>query len=314
MMTAAEVIESYVRDVARHLPRKRRNDVAFELRALLHEELAAKCADAGKAPDRGTAMALLAGFGRPADVAARYHPRPPLVDPGDNHDFMIWTLAGVVVPSMSERRQEGMDLLHWLGLLFVVFAAIAWWRRRQPADRFAWRPRAQANPASGARWPALLAAAGLVVFPLAMYLSPQAFWDTATFGHGVSGGLALTDAFAQSWQRIATIGWLAAYIAVWLAVAAQDGWRKWSRQAGILCAFGLGMMLLAHSVPMTAFLDRTAFAMFVLPGADATAMPWFRFAGAILVLGALYESYQEWVRVEPSPSADAVPARATPPG
>jgi hypothetical protein len=149
----------------------------------------------------------------------------------------------------------------------------------------------------------LLAAAGLIVFPLAMYVVPQEFWDTATFGHGVEGGLALTDAFTHSWQRIATIGWLVAYIAVWLAVAAQGGWRRWSRRAGIFTGFGLGMMLLAHAAPMTAFLDRRPFSMLVLPGADAVAMPWFEFAGAILLFGALFDLYLEWVRVEPAPDA-----------
>jgi hypothetical protein len=63
------------------------------------------------------------------------------------------------------------------------------------------------------------------------------------------------------------------------------------------------MMLLAHAVPMVTLLERMPFAMFAVPGADAVAMPWFRFAGAILLLGALFELYLEWVRVEPAPDA-----------
>ena len=58
MMSANDVIESYVRDVARLLPNKRRDDVALELRALLQEELAGKAEAAGRAPDRAMAMAL----------------------------------------------------------------------------------------------------------------------------------------------------------------------------------------------------------------------------------------------------------------
>src|SRR5690348_3765322 len=83
MMTADDVIESYVRDVARLLPHKRRDDVALELRALLQEELAAKAEAAGRPQDQAMAMALLAGFGRPAEAAARYEPRKPLIDPED---------------------------------------------------------------------------------------------------------------------------------------------------------------------------------------------------------------------------------------
>jgi hypothetical protein len=302
MMTANDVIESYVRDVARQLPRARRDDVAFELRALLHEELTAKAEGAGRAPDSAMAMALLAGFGRPAEAAARYQPRRPLIDPEDNHNFAIWMLFGLVVIGMSDDASDP-DAVQWFGLLALVFMAIAWFRHRRPEGSFDWKPRPQPKPVRAPRWQALLAAAGLIVFPLAMYLAPQAFWDTATLGHGVGGGLALTDAFVHSWQRMATIGWLLAYIAVWLVVAVQGGWRRWSRQAGIFTASGLGMMLLAHAVPMVTLLERMPFAMFAVPGADAVAMPWFRFAGAILLLGALFELYLEWVRVEPAPDA-----------
>ena len=41
-MNANDLIDSYVADVARLLGRKQRDDVAFELRALLVEELDAK--------------------------------------------------------------------------------------------------------------------------------------------------------------------------------------------------------------------------------------------------------------------------------
>jgi hypothetical protein len=307
MMTANDVIESWVRDVARLVPHKRRDDVALELRALLQEELAAKAEAAGRAPDRAMAMALLAGFGRPAEAAARYEPRKPLIDPEDNHDFAIWMIVGLVVIGMSDDHLKA-DVVRWFAALARVFMAIAWVRRRRPEGSFAWKPRPQPNPARAPRWQALLAAAGLVVFPLAMYVAPQAFWDTATLGHGVGGRLGLTDAFLHSWQRMATIGWLLAYIAVWLAVAVQGGWRRWSRRAGIATSFGLGLMLLAHAAPMTPFLGDVPFAMFALPGADAVAMPWFRFAGGLVLLGGLYEAYLEWVRIEPPAEVAASPA------
>jgi multisubunit Na+/H+ antiporter MnhB subunit len=302
--TANDVIESYVRDVARLLPHRRRGDVARELRVLLHEELAAKADAAGRAPDRAMALSLLAAFGEPAEAATRYEPRRPLIDPRDNHDFAIWMLVGLAVIGMSDDRGE-LSAITWLGTLALAFMAIAWFRRRRPEGSFRWKPRPQPKPARAPRWQALLAAAGLTVFPLAMYVAPQAFWDTATLGHGVGGGLALTDGFLHSWQRAATIGWLVAYVAVWLAVAAQGGWRRWSRRAGIVTAVGLGMLLLAHAAPMASFVDGTPFAIFVLPGADAVAAPWFRFAGALLLLGALYDGYLEWVRVEPETAGDA---------
>ncbi|MEO5565124.1 MAG: hypothetical protein ABIR05_00445 [Luteimonas sp.] len=309
-MNIHDVIESYVRDVARFLPRDKRNDVALELRELLHDELSAKAEARGTAPDRALAMELLAGFGRPAEVAARYQPRNPLIDPVDNHNFFIWALVGVVGIAML-KRDSTPDVFYWVGILFVVFALIGWARRRKPAGEFSWRPRAQDKPLHGGRWAALFSALGLLVFPLAIYLSPQGYWDTVTQGHGVGGGLLLTDAFLHSWQRMATIAWLALVIGNYLAVAAQGGWRRWNRRLGIVGGLGLGLMLMAQAAPMMTLIDREPFAIFVAAHADAVARPWFGFAGAITILGALYDLYQEWVRVEPAPTGIAVSPDAT---
>jgi hypothetical protein len=121
----------------------------------------------------------------------------------------------------------------------------------------------------------------------------------------------LTDAFLDSWQRVATIGWLVLVIANYLVVVAQDGWRRWNRRLGIVGHAGLGLMLLAHAAPMTTLIDREPVAIYVAAGADAVARPWFGFAGAITLLGALYDLYQEWVRVEPAPAAHAISPDAT---
>ena len=309
-MNVHDVIESYVRDVARFLPRAMRNDVALELRELLHDELAARASAAGTVADRAMAMALLRDFGRPAQVAARYKPRNPLIDPEDNHNFVIWTVAGIIGIS-AIKGDAAPDVLHWLGTMVVVFALIGWGRRHQVAGTFAWRPRAQDLPARGGRWLALLSAVGLAVFPLAVYVSPQACWDLATHGKGVAGGLLQTPEFLGSWQRAATIGWLLLLIANYLVVAVQDGWKRWNRQLSIAGHVGLGLMLLAHAVPMVTLVDREPIAIFVAAGADAVARPWFGFAGAVTFLSALYAMYQEWVRVEPAPTASTVPADAT---
>lgn len=309
-MKTHEVIESYVRDVARFLPRGMRNDVAMELRELLHDELAARADTAGRSPDRAMAMDLLRDFGRPAQVAARYKPRDPLIDPEDNHNVVIWAIVGIIGIA-AVKGDAAPDVMHWVGILFVVFALIGWARRRRSADRFSWRPRTQDMPARGGRWLALLSATGLVVFPLALYLSPQAYWDLATFGKGVGGGLLQTEAFLDSWQRTATLGWFALVIANYLFVAVQDGWKRWNRRLSIVGHVGLGLMLLAHAVPMATLLDREPFAIFVAVGGDAVARPWFGLAGTITVLSALYAMYQEWVRVEPAPAQVTVSPDAT---
>src|SRR3984893_12952321 len=96
-MTADELIDSYVADVVMLLPRKQRRDVAQELRMLLREEVGA--AANGQASREETARALLASFGRPAEVAVRYGSPVTLIDPADTRSFLTLAIArGVLIP------------------------------------------------------------------------------------------------------------------------------------------------------------------------------------------------------------------------
>src|SRR5207344_1899034 len=96
-MNANEVIESYVTDVAVQLPRKQRNDVAFELRALINEGLQDRAEAAGRALDAAMAIEFLRVFGRPTDVAARYRPTLTIIDPADGHRFLRAAVIGLMV-------------------------------------------------------------------------------------------------------------------------------------------------------------------------------------------------------------------------
>lgn len=162
-MNANELIESYVADVAARLPRRQRNDVAFELRALLGEELQGKAEFAGRQADAAMAMELLRGFGRPADVAARYQPSLTLIDPVDGRSFLRLAVIGVgvifLVHLLVALRLplDSFDAvmralawwwgtvlgqsLAWLGLLVFGFGCAAGARRRWP-ESAEWKPRA----------------------------------------------------------------------------------------------------------------------------------------------------------------------------
>ena len=157
----------------------------------------------------------------------------------------------------------------------------------------------------------MLAAAGLAVFPLSIFLSPQGYWDLATHGKGVAGGLLQTAEYLDSWQRWATVGWFMLVIANYLAVAARNGWARWNRQLSIVGHVALGLMLLAHAAPLVTLLGHEPFAIFVAPTTDAVARPWFGFAGVIVILSVLYEIYREWVRVEPAAAVPPVSPGAT---
>ena len=157
-MNTDEIVDSYVADVVKRLPRRQRTDVALELKSLLVEELAE--ARGSEATPERAARLLLRAFGRPADVAARYRPAMATIDPADSRLFwratgigvaVIWLIgllvvaekAGTVPPEQLVQqwwRDAGVAALWWPGFLVVCFAAAAWARRRWP--RLAeWKPR-----------------------------------------------------------------------------------------------------------------------------------------------------------------------------
>ncbi len=182
-MSADDVIESYVNDVASQLPRRQRNDVAFELRALLREGLQDRAEAAGRAADATMATEFVNSFGRPDDVAARYRPTLSVIDPADGPRFVRLTWIGLLViwgagllEFVGQPIPTGWDLLTplskwwfgtvlpspwWPGLLVLYYATSAWFRRRGPQVA-AWKPSAD-DQISGGRAGLLLGMAGVVV-------------------------------------------------------------------------------------------------------------------------------------------------------
>ena len=102
-MGANDVIEMYVDDTVRLLPRRQRDDVAAELRSLLNEELRERAADSGRAADDAMALSLVQGYGRPNEVAARYQPAWSIIDPADSKNFVRAAIigAGSLIGQMS---------------------------------------------------------------------------------------------------------------------------------------------------------------------------------------------------------------------
>jgi hypothetical protein len=161
-MNANDVIESYVTDVAVQLPRKQRNDVAFELRTLLNEGLQDKAEAAGRSADAAMAIEFLRAFGRPADVASRYRPTLTIIDPADGRSFLRAAVVGLAIiwglgllQFLQQPIGSGWDFLTalgqwwgailipsmwWPGVLVVGFGLASWGRRRSPQTS-AWKPR-----------------------------------------------------------------------------------------------------------------------------------------------------------------------------
>ncbi len=295
-MKAEDVIESYVRDVAVQLPRAKRGDVAYELRALLHEELAGRAQAEGRTPDRAMAMDVLKAFGRPAEAAQRYHARPALIDAADTHHFLIWALGGAVVLGMHRALGNEIDtsdaFLQWLGVLLVVFALIGWVRRRSP-EALAWKPRR--GPEWVPRWVSVLLVLAFVVFPVAMYAAPMAYARLLVPDAVSVAGMALAPEFEGSRLRMLTFVLLVGLPLQYVAALVLGTMPRWLRWVGVLLNLAIGVLLIVHA--------SSTVQVFVSAKSNATATPWFLATGGMMVLFGLYYAWREWSAVPPAPAS-----------
>lgn len=300
-MNTGEMLDAYVRDVAACLPRRMRRDVAFELRALLDEELAARASAEGRGPDRAMVMSLLGGFGRPAEAARRYHARAAVIDPTDTHHFVIWAVGGAVslgvLAAVNAPGAAEDDLfLRWLGVLVVVFGLMGWWRRLRPG-KFGWKPRRAHDD-----WPRWLIAMCLVLtllFPVWMYFEPQGFTRTVFAGRVTTDGLVLSAGFADSWQRMATLVSLVVLASTYGAALLMGGWTRRVLWTQAVTHLVLGQLLVLHATPMTG--AGGIFQVFEGAEANRVASPIFALTGAGIILSGLYGCYREWATVKPAP-------------
>jgi hypothetical protein len=245
-MHATEVIETYIEDTVRFLPRRERDDVAAELRTLLNEELHARAQEAGRSPDEALALSLVRGFGRPNEVAARYQPVWTIIDPADSRSFLRAAILGAgvllvlsasirLVPSRSRIADDSVKIgiLAWLGVLVVAFGAKSWIRRHWPATA-AWKPRDRDR----VNRVATAVLVPIATFCVVLYGAPTWVLDQ------ISGGRLETSwaAYTADFQRLRLpcfIGLMAGLLALRSFAAIEGRWRRLTRRLDI----GLNMAL-----------------------------------------------------------------------
>lgn len=271
-MKANDVIEAYVTDVAAHLPRSQRNDVAYELRALLSEELAGKAEAAGRAADEELATALVRAFGRPADVAARYRPTLTIIAPEDGHSFLraasvglviIWVLGLFTV--LRQPFGTGWDILTPLGKWWTgVVIPSLWWpgvlvvgygmaaRARLRPRPVAWSPRGgeRGEPSRAGVVFAVLA----ILFGVFVLTDPRWVVDTffgAQAAPELVQALTYTPAF-QRWKAPAIVVLLALNIPILLTVLANRGWTPTVRrfEQGLATVTCVALVWIARGGPV----------------------------------------------------------------
>lgn len=314
-MNAEDWIESYVAEVAARLPRKQRADVAFELRALLREGLRARAEASGRAVDAALAAELLATFGRPAEVAARYRPTLTIVDPEDGRTFFRAAVSGLAIVWLVGLWRDvalpvgaGQDFLvalgHWWvstllaslwwpGFLVVAFGLTSWARRRFPSS-------AQWTPRSGDRGPtsraAMVLAIVAVVCGVLALVDPRGLLDLFTRGRLAP---SVYDLFAYSGDFLALrgpllFGLLALNVPLLAAVVAKGRWTPRLRRLELALA-------LATCAAMT--WAAVAGPVFSAPASDRA----MRFALLLCTgLTLLLYAYRAYRSVRPSPDLETV--------
>jgi hypothetical protein len=109
-MKANEMIDRYVHEVGRHLPRKNREDIQMELRSLLQDTLDEQLAGSDLEPSTKMVAELLREFGSPEDMAARYRPEEVLIGA---QLFPIYKLVITIVLAI-------VAAVHLFGVLYVL--------------------------------------------------------------------------------------------------------------------------------------------------------------------------------------------------
>lgn len=282
-MNANDVIESYVTEVAVQLPRKQRNDVAFELRALLNEELQAKAEAAGRGADAAMATELLRAFGRPVDVAARYRPTLTIIDPADGHTFLRAAVIGLATiwclglwMHLQQPIDSGGDLLlalgrwwgatvipslWWPGVLVVSFGMASWARRRRPQTS-EWKPRA-GDRIHGSRAALVMGLVGILA-GLFVLIEPRWVLDVFWGGRAAPAAyeaLTYTETFLQR-QAPYLFVLILLNIPLYITVIVQGRW------SALLRRIELGLSLVDCAALTWTVLDGP---IFNAPSSDRTA-------------------------------------------
>lgn len=284
-MNANDLVESYVTDVAVQLPRKQRNDVAFELRALINEELQARAEAAGRDVDAAMATEFLQAFGRPEEVAARYRPTLTIIDPADGHKFLRATVIGLAViwclgllMRLGQPIGSAGDALNllgqwwtgtaipslwWPGVLVVWFGVAAWVRRTS-----VWKPRA-GDRIHGGRVAMVMGLVGILC-GLFVLIDPRWVLDFFWGGRAAPAAyeaLTYTDTFLRR-QAPWLFALLVLNIPVFLVVIMMGRWSPFMRRIetglGLLTCAAMAWTVLGGPVFMAPNSDRTAKFLIVL--------------------------------------------------
>jgi hypothetical protein len=125
------LIDRYVTEVGKHLPRKNRQDIQRELRSTLEDMLADRSETTGQPMDEAMTVALLKEYGSPEKIASSYAPHRYLVGPRLYPLFLMVTqivvtvlfcvMLALMVLGLSRSGFSGQDFLRAVGQFAMNF-------------------------------------------------------------------------------------------------------------------------------------------------------------------------------------------------
>ena len=272
-MKAQEWIDRYVQAVGEALPARERGDVQAEIRSLLQDEMEARRGSDLDVTEEQTVLDILAQFGRPEILAARYHAPRSLIGPTLYPTFRtvttivllvlagVWLFGTAVGVGLGEREiGQPLELLGGLvggliqtfGMLVIVFALIetfAQGKIETEAQQKTWDPRSlpKVEPAERIKVGELVVGIG---FSLAAILIFNAYPNWISAITVVDGQVTSEPLLSENFMTF--VPWLTILwsftIALNAYVLAQGRWQSITRWLQIgLSFFGvliLGWMLM----------------------------------------------------------------------
>jgi hypothetical protein len=98
-MDPIELVDRYVAEIGKDLPRKTRLDIEAEILTAIEDMLAERCRKTGKAVDEEMIVEVLKEYGAPHQVAASYQPERYVIGPKLYPSFL--TVVQVVLPILA---------------------------------------------------------------------------------------------------------------------------------------------------------------------------------------------------------------------
>lgn len=292
-MSSNDVIEAYVADVMRRLPRKDRNEIGFELRDLLTRMLAER---APGEPDDDVVLNMLRDFGTPAEVAARYRPPGVVIIPAEQtKTFALLSLGGIALQwaSTLPRVFDGQPLVAWwftwgLGAFWwpgflAMMSLMAVFARELGMFKPTWKP----STVDPERINRNAMAFGLVWFAIGVALMVCLPWITAVLPEPMPRIFAFDPTFLRERAPPVILLWLAGFATMFVAML-RGRWSKLTRR--LSTAFGLGWVVLLVWWMM-------AGDIFLSPATDEGAKAALGLVVAIIVVDLAYGLYRRRPRI-----------------